>query len=341
MPPAVSVVIRSYERGAALIELVEAVLRQRDAPEFEIVVVEQSQRHSAEHARRLAELERDPRVRILRHPPLGGPAARNVGSRASRGELLVFMDDDDLPGSDRWLARHVANFVDERCLAVTGRQLEPAKPPPSPRELARARRRVLSFIPILMWQCVYTIADRRRRIESVHGGNTSIRRSVLERVGLWDECTTIEDEQSFNYRLRRGIRPGEYLVFDPRATMIRRRDIPGGMGKRDLRVASIGARMFEFQHRVLAYYFPIRFVALYPVYIAALYVICVDWIWNDLHRQGSWLRRGLLSLGVLAAFPLLYASWGAGLIAQRIRRGPARRGIERVPILEPLAIVAR
>jgi glycosyltransferase involved in cell wall biosynthesis len=338
--PAVSVVIRSYERGAALLELVEAVLHQRDAPAFEVIVVEQSQRLLPEHRTRLAELERDPRVRILRHPPLGGPAARNLGARAARGEILVFMDDDDLPASDDWLARHVANFVDERCLAVTGRQLEPAKPPPSPAQLARARRRVLSFIPILMWQCVYTVADRRRRIESVHGGNTSIRRSVLERVGLWDECTTIEDEQSFNYRLRRDMQTGEYLCFDPSAAMIRRRDIAGGMSKRELGVAALGARMFEFQHRVLAHYFPVRFVALYPVYIAMLYVLCVEWIWNDLHHQGSALRRTLLSLGVLAAFPLLYASWTVRL-ASRIRRRPARRGIERAPVLEPLAVVAR
>src|SRR5688572_3239999 len=225
MTPYVSVVIRSYERGAAVIELIEAVLRQRDVPSFEIVVVEQSQHLAPEHAQRLAELARDERVRILEHRPLGGPRARNVGARAARGEIIVFMDDDDLPASDRWLAAHIANFADPRCLAVTGRQLMTDKPDPPYRNMDRGPRQVCSYVPLLMWQRVYTSADRRRVVDNVHGGNVSVRRSVLARVGLWDECTPIEDELSFNYRLRRARTADEYVLFDPAALMIRRRDI--------------------------------------------------------------------------------------------------------------------
>ena len=81
------------------------------------------------------------------------------------------MDDDDLPEGDDWLAKHVANFADPACLAVTGGQRDLGKPDPP-----------------------YPNMDRARHVETVHGGNTAIRRSVLERVGLWDECTPVEDE---------------------------------------------------------------------------------------------------------------------------------------------------
>src|SRR5262245_33765831 len=96
--PRVSVVVRSYNRLAALAELLDALLAQ-DHDSFEVVVVEQSTVRPAEPAERIAALARDERVTMLRHPPLGGPAARNVGVRAARGELLVFIDDDDLPAS--------------------------------------------------------------------------------------------------------------------------------------------------------------------------------------------------------------------------------------------------
>src|SRR5215468_7947198 len=92
-PPRVSVVVRSFNRLPMLCELLGALLRQ-DHDDFEIVVVEQSTDRASEDVARLSRIARDPRVRILRHSPLGGPAARNAGVRAARGELLVFIDDD-------------------------------------------------------------------------------------------------------------------------------------------------------------------------------------------------------------------------------------------------------
>ena len=96
--PEVSVIVRSFNRLPSLCELVAALLAQEtDGATFEIVIVEQSTAPPEEAVARLDELARDPRVRILRHSPLGGPRARNVGVRASRGSILLFMDDDYLP----------------------------------------------------------------------------------------------------------------------------------------------------------------------------------------------------------------------------------------------------
>ena len=335
--PTISVIIRSYERGAAVIELIVAILAQQGVADFEIVVVEQSQHLAAVHVERLAELGRNPRVRILNHQPLGGPAARNVGARAARGDLLVFMDDDELPASDHWLAAHVSNFRDPHCIAVTGRHVVEGRSGPPYRNMDRARAQVCSYVPLVMWQRCYTAADMRCVVPTVHGGNVSIRRSALEQLGLWDECTRIEDELSFNYRLLRGKRPSEYAVFDPQALMIRRRDLAGGMGKRQLGVIGLGERVFEFLHRVLAHYFPVRFVLLYPVYVALLFGVCCDWIWNDLHDQGSPARRIARIATLFVALPVLWLVWSARIVDRRLRQGPARLGIERVPRLEPRA----
>src|SRR5690349_2366314 len=103
--PCVSVIVRSYNRLPALAELLRALLAQ-DHDSFEVVVIEQTQVRAGDAVAQIDRLARDPRIRILRCPPLGGPRARNVGVRSARGDLLVFIDDDDLPASNDWLRRH-------------------------------------------------------------------------------------------------------------------------------------------------------------------------------------------------------------------------------------------
>jgi glycosyltransferase involved in cell wall biosynthesis len=320
--PHVSVIIRSYNRHRALCQLLHAVLDQ-DFQDFEVVVVEQSTRHDPAAADELAALERNPRIRLLRHPPLGGPRARNIGARAARGEILVLMDDDDLPGDNGWLTAHLANFADPDCVAVTGRWIsDKPTPPMSPRALATARRNVLSYVPVLMYQRVYAQADRRRLVHGVHGGNVSIRRDALVRFGLWDECTSVEDELSLCYRYLARRRPNEHAIFDPQAVMIRRVDIPGGMDKRYQGVLRYGWRHFEFLHNIIGHYFPIRFVLLYPVYAVMLWVLMIDSLWGSLPMQSfAGVRRVATTVGVTLGFPLLWLQWLARLLVKRVREG--------------------
>lgn len=324
-PITTSVIVRSYNRLPALCELLAQLLAQ-DVPHgvtMEIVVVEQSTTRPPEAVARLDELARDPRLRILRHPPLGGPRARNVGARAATGEILLFMDDDDLPAGPGWLAAHLANYDDPHCLGVSGRHIVVGSDLRRPyRNMDKARRQVLSFMPVLMWARGWPRADRRRKVELWMGGNSSLRRAALERFGLWDECTTIEDELSFCCRLRRGRRAGEHLVFDPEATMHRRMDIPGGMNKRAQRPHAHLRRMFELEHHVIAHYFPVRFVLLYPAYVGIAYVTTLDWVWNELSDRAGPGRRLARTLGLLAMLPFLWTWWLARLAVRRVTTGP-------------------
>lgn len=331
-----SIVVRSYNRLPALCELLAALLAQ-DAPGifFEIIVVEQSTRPPApEVAARLDALFADPRVRVLRRPPLGGAGARNEGVRATRGRIVLFMDDDDLPGDVTWLVKHLHNFDDPDCIAVSGRQVVGGSETRAPyRNMAKARRQVMSFVPILMWQRAWARSDRRKRVESMVGGNSAVRRSAMERFGLWDECTLIEDEQSFSYRVRRDKLPSEYMLFDPAPVMIRRFDVPGGMDKRHMTPRQLTRRIFDFQHDVLAHYFPVRFALLYPIYMIVAYAVAMDWVWNELAARGTWRRRLGASVRLAAELPLVWTGWLARWAWRRVRHGaPARN-----PRLAPLA----
>lgn len=330
--PRVSVVVRSFNRLPALIELLHALLAQ-DHDSFEIVVVEQSTDRPAAAAAELAQLARDSRVRVLQFPPLGGPGARNAGVRAARGELFVFIDDDDLPHGTDWLRRHESNFIDPDCLGVTGQFCEPdAAPYVNP---DRARRDVLSF-NVLMWQRVFARTDQKKRVQSLMGGNAAIPRRTLKRFGLWDECTPIEDEPSLAFRINAGKAPGEYLLFDPDVKMIRRLDVPGGMGKRTMSGPAYAKRVFTFLHNIIGHYFPMRFVLLYPLYLYMASYHVTQWICSDSIKHRTLFQRIWATSGFfLALFPM-WTFWLASWTVKRIVVGePPHR-----PTLEPVVIVA-
>lgn len=91
-----SVVIPAYNASAYISESLASVLAQTDSPPFEIIVVDDGSRDST------GELvqARFPGVRLLRKDNGGPGSARNLGVENARGEVIVFIDADDvmLPG---------------------------------------------------------------------------------------------------------------------------------------------------------------------------------------------------------------------------------------------------
>ena len=324
--PRLSVIVRSYNRLPALAELLDALLAQ-DHDSFEVVVIEQTTLAASEDMARLDRLARDPRIRILPHPPLGGPGARNAGVRSALGDLLVFIDDDDLPASTDWLRRHEANFDDPRCLGVTGRFVDDGPPYVN---LEKARRQVLSF-NVLKWQRVYARTDQKKQVESLMGGNVAIPRTTLERFGLWDECTPIEDEPSLAFRINAGKRADEYLLFDPAPKMIRRLDVPGGMAKRTMSAPIYAKRVFTFLHNIIGHYFPVRFGLLYPLYIYFVAYHVIQWICSDSKKHRTLARRIWAVSGLCLSLLPLWSVWLAQWWFTRLRDGEAPHRPELLP----------
>ncbi|HEX4346317.1 MAG TPA: glycosyltransferase family 2 protein, partial [Vicinamibacterales bacterium] len=188
-----SIAIRSHKRVDALCEAIERIVTQ-DYPDLEIVVVEQSGVLTPSQDQRLAALQSDPRLRVYKRPPLGAAAARNEAVRLSRGDVIVFLDDDDLPRDNGWLSALMRNFDDPKCLGASGRHVVPGGRQPPYLAMQYARRSVLSY-SFLKWPRTYVRVDTRSpSVQSLMGTNGSVRRSAVERFGLWDECTPIEEE---------------------------------------------------------------------------------------------------------------------------------------------------
>jgi glycosyltransferase involved in cell wall biosynthesis len=96
----VSVVIPTYNSASFLGEALESVARQTRQPAEVIVVDDCSSDGSAELARQAG-------ARCLTTPRNAGPsAARNIGIRAAAGDLVAFLDADDI-----WEPNHLATLV--------------------------------------------------------------------------------------------------------------------------------------------------------------------------------------------------------------------------------------
>lgn len=106
-PPAVSVIVPTYQRASAL-ESTLAALCAIDYPDdlLEILVVDDGSTDLTSAA-----VSRFPAIRYIKQPNSGVATARNRGARSAAGEILMFVDDDIIVGPDN-VKRHLAVRAD-------------------------------------------------------------------------------------------------------------------------------------------------------------------------------------------------------------------------------------
>ena len=100
--PLVSVIIPTYNRGWILAEAIDSV-RAQDFKDYELIVVDDG---STDNTRRILDTY-GADIIVLRQFNQGVSAARNRGIAAAGGQLVAFLDSDDL-----WLPRKLSRQVD-------------------------------------------------------------------------------------------------------------------------------------------------------------------------------------------------------------------------------------
>lgn len=104
MRPSVSVVIPAYNLARYLSQAIDSVLAQ-SRPASEIIVVDDG---SSDETPEVLTVYGD-RIRVLRHENRGLSAARNAGAATAHGDLLAFLDADDIWMPTK-LEKQVARF---------------------------------------------------------------------------------------------------------------------------------------------------------------------------------------------------------------------------------------
>ncbi len=117
-----SVVIPTFNRGALLVQGLQALAGQCEAGETEVIVVDDGSDDGSLGLVQRWALEAPMPVTLLRQPHRGPAAARNRGLAASRGRIVLFLGDDvrASPGLVEAHVRHHEAFPAEE-VAVLGR----------------------------------------------------------------------------------------------------------------------------------------------------------------------------------------------------------------------------
>jgi len=205
--PLVSVILPVHNAEASIARAIESVLAQTYR-QFELIVVDDG---STDGTRGVVEPLASDRVRLIEQPHRGVYAARNLGTREARGELIAFIDSDDA-----WLPDRLASqvpllqreevglvFGDADHLDEEGRHSKLSSFRVAPPRRGRAASAMVrcNFVPTI------TVVVRRRCLEEIGGFAETLPLSAdylaWFRIALRHEIDYV-DRPVAHYTVRRG-----------------------------------------------------------------------------------------------------------------------------------------
>ncbi|MBN1609154.1 MAG: glycosyltransferase family 2 protein [Polyangiaceae bacterium] len=304
--PSVSVVVRSYNRYPHLVRLLES-LEGQDHPDYEVVVIEQSQLLPEQRAFLDGLAANNPRLRLLYSPPLGLGGSREAGWRAATKEIVLTIDDDDLPLGKSYVSGHAKNYLDSTIVAVTGRHVYSPDERCGYHNRERALRRCLRYNWFGYPHAYCRLDERIESVDWVHGTGGSVRLSLIRRLGGWDARSTEHDEHPFCLALRRHLRAGERLVFDPTVLLLRTKDVPGGAGVRFGGAGRVFRMWIRYYHGLVMKHRPVVSVLCYPLLVVAACYSVFRYIWHDSKVHHTRSERWLDTVRTSVLLPVWYA----------------------------------
>jgi len=174
--PRVTVVVPTNRMSRYLAEGLASV-RAQTYPDWEVVVVGDGVTDRGALDATVRDALGGHRFRLLHTPPRGTSVARNIGTAAARGDLVAFLDDDDVWHPER-LARQVARLDDDptaTACSCDGWVIGPdGERLPEGWPLTRGSRMDLLSGRVDIPRIV-TLVFRRRELEAIGGFHPSFR----------------------------------------------------------------------------------------------------------------------------------------------------------------------
>jgi len=181
--PRFSIVVPCHDAAQTLPETVASVLAQTDA-DFELILVDDGSTDET-YATAQALAETDPRIRFVAQSNGGVASARNCGLSLARGALVAFLDADDLWEPTK-LARHRAVFDGASAIGVTYARIRFLCPDGTPTAVTSAPMRGPLTVERMLAENVACTMS-----------NVVVRRSVLDRVGWFEEGLAFDEDKAF------------------------------------------------------------------------------------------------------------------------------------------------
>ena len=229
MDPKISVILPTFNGASRgyLRETIESVLNQ-SFQNNELIIIDDGSTDSTKDM--CKQYLRDPRV-VYFYQPNGGPAnARNAGIKASSGEFVCFLDDDDIWKPNK-LQRQVdfirdrLNDVDKWGMVFTWV------------ELIDAQGNIIGYRGHHEEGSIYKILFYEYTIDAT--SSVLIKREVFNKVGLFDE--SFRNCQDWDMWLRIA---KEYLIFPIKEYLVQHREHTN-------RISANNEKVFFYEKAVL------------------------------------------------------------------------------------------
>lgn len=222
--PLVSIIIPTYNRDGPLRNTLEWCLSQ-NYPSYEIFVIDQSDKKFPEKDKFLKANTK--RIKLLYSSIPNAALARNIGIKKSKGEILIFLDDDVVFGKDL-IKSHVSAYTSRNLGAIAGRVETEGQPLEPNRKDSGMIARLGKFTDGFS-------SKIRQNVMTVITCNASWRRSVLDQIGYFDENFSGPLREDSDLSLRT-IRAGYKIVFEPKASVTHKKAETGGFRKSEGRL---------------------------------------------------------------------------------------------------------
>ncbi|MGK7959859.1 hormogonium polysaccharide biosynthesis glycosyltransferase HpsN [Crocosphaera sp.] len=245
--PSISIIIPTYRREQILKDTLEEVLQQ-DYPNFEVVVVDQTETHDPTIETYLETLANTDKIKWFRVSWASLPAARNYGVRRSQGDIILFIDDDvQLPAN--YLYAHLKVYQEKSEVgALAGRVLDRMKLADFEKINHSDDPYTIEILPPeamdpgIAWYYIDLVhTTKPQQVISTRGCNMSFRREIFTQHNIWfDERfrgNAVREESDFCLRLRQ---TGYKIWYEPDAYLVHLGEETGGCH-------DISTRSFSYQ----------------------------------------------------------------------------------------------
>jgi glycosyltransferase involved in cell wall biosynthesis len=230
----ISVIIPTYGREEPLKDSINDVLKE-DYPNFEVLVIDQTNNHQPEINSYLEQLHKEQKIRWFKLDWASLPGARNYGIRRATGDIVLFIDDDiQLPLG--YLQAHADNYQNQAIGAVAGRVFDRMKLADSCQENQPHSTYTIDYLPPeamnpgIAWYHIDLVhTTKPQQVISARGCNMSFRREIFTKYNIWfDERfrgSAVREESDFCLRLKK---TGYQIWYDPEANLVHLGEETGG-----------------------------------------------------------------------------------------------------------------
>ncbi len=332
MPPKVSIIVPCYNEQATIQLLLDA-LREQTFPRSQMEVIISDGMSTDNTRDKIAAFQKKHRglkVRVVDNERRSIPSAVNRAIESSKGEIIVRLDAHSKPYAD-YVENCVKALEAKRGDNVGGVwEIHAGASSWVAESIA-----VAAAHPLGVGDALYRHAKQAAEVDTVPFG--AFKRTLIKKVGLFDETLLTNEDYEFNARVRKAggriwLDPSIRSIYFARATFLElaRQYWRYGFWKwrmlrrypNTLRWRQALPPLFVLSLlglAVLSMFFPLVIFLLLGELLAYFFVCLLAGIQARLR-----LKKNFLSVGLALAIPVMHIAWGSGFLWSMLASGAGK-----------------